>query len=399
MNKKNIIFVILLVIFTLCGVFIGSQSKVTDVYENNETNIKKSKNMLSMMLETEVDSGNYEMTTKHSWPIGGYKFNSELSKCENGGELAWDEENKRVLMSGNVSDKCYVYFDKVLIKISASYSNFSDSGFTINAKMEDESLNINDYFTTFYYSVDDGATYVNSSSNSYAVSNLSGDIYKVKVYAEGSEYGKSEIYSGNIANNIRFIFENGEFGSNFPINDSNSNLYYINDVILGNNIVFYSNAGPIINGDIFLASYGNISFKGLIFNYNDSFSILSKNGDISLTDCTIQNYKNIFLGSDYGSINFRSNTFENLSGSVTININNASVPNFYNCMFRNSNVVIKIVDNNSSFVINSLSDLPENAKNFLQSFIDTTLLDSSVISFDFYGFKFSYQEAQSYFSS
>ena len=43
MNKKNIVFVILLVIFTLCGVFIGRQSKVIDVYENNETNIKKSK--------------------------------------------------------------------------------------------------------------------------------------------------------------------------------------------------------------------------------------------------------------------------------------------------------------------------------------------------------------------
>ena len=110
-NKRNIIFVILLVIFTLSGVFIGRQSKAIDVYENEETNIKKSKNMLSMMLETEAGSGNYEMTTRESWPTSGYKFNSELSKCENGGELSWDDENKRVLMSGNVSDKCYVYFD------------------------------------------------------------------------------------------------------------------------------------------------------------------------------------------------------------------------------------------------------------------------------------------------
>ena len=113
MNKKNIIFVILLVIFTLCGVFIGRQSKVIDVYENNETNIKKSKNMLSMMLETEAGSGNYEMTTRESWPTEGYVFNTELSKCENGGELSWDDTNKIVLMSGNVSDKCYVYFDMI----------------------------------------------------------------------------------------------------------------------------------------------------------------------------------------------------------------------------------------------------------------------------------------------
>ena len=26
-------------------------------------------------------------------------------------ELKWDDENKRVLMSGNVSDKCYAYFE------------------------------------------------------------------------------------------------------------------------------------------------------------------------------------------------------------------------------------------------------------------------------------------------
>lgn len=71
----------------------------------------KRKDMLSMMLETEAGSGNYELTTRDSWPTEGYIFNSTLSKCENGGELTWDDENKRILMSGNVSDKCYVYFD------------------------------------------------------------------------------------------------------------------------------------------------------------------------------------------------------------------------------------------------------------------------------------------------
>lgn len=71
----------------------------------------KRKDMLSMMLETEAGSGNYELTTRDSWPTEGYIFNSTLSKCENDGELTWDDENKRVLMSGNVSDRCYVYFD------------------------------------------------------------------------------------------------------------------------------------------------------------------------------------------------------------------------------------------------------------------------------------------------
>lgn len=42
----------------------------------------------------------------------GYIFNAELSGCENGSTLAWDDENKRVMLQANVSDKCYVYFDK-----------------------------------------------------------------------------------------------------------------------------------------------------------------------------------------------------------------------------------------------------------------------------------------------
>ena len=80
------------------------------VYENNK--IKPSSSGIAMMLETSAGSGNYEMTTRSEWPTEGYVFNANLSKCENGSELSWDNENKKVLMSGNKSDKCYVYFDK-----------------------------------------------------------------------------------------------------------------------------------------------------------------------------------------------------------------------------------------------------------------------------------------------
>ena len=79
------------------------------VYENNK--IKPSSSGIAMMLETSAGSGNYEMTTRSEWPTEGYVFNANLSKCENGSELSWDNENKKVLMSGNKSDKCYVYFD------------------------------------------------------------------------------------------------------------------------------------------------------------------------------------------------------------------------------------------------------------------------------------------------
>ena len=117
MKKYKI--VILICAFTLLGIFIGRATKTSNVYEENENNqMKKQVNTISMMLETDMKSGNYEMTTREAWPTEGYVFNKERSGCENGGELSWDDENKKVLMSGNTSDKCYVYFDKYVPKIS-----------------------------------------------------------------------------------------------------------------------------------------------------------------------------------------------------------------------------------------------------------------------------------------
>ena len=114
--KKHIKLLIVLGIVLLSGIsfFLGKESKEKDIFKEESSNIKKKDthlNSVSMMLETKANSGNYEMTTRDSWPTEGYIFNSELSKCENGGELSWDNEKKVVLMSGNVSDKCYVYFD------------------------------------------------------------------------------------------------------------------------------------------------------------------------------------------------------------------------------------------------------------------------------------------------
>ena len=129
-NKKKYIFII--IILLLCSIIMYLLNENHDLkessnnYENNK--VTKRENMLSMMLETEANSGNYEMTTSSSWPTDGYVFNTELSKCENGGELSWDNTTKQVLMSGNVSDKCYVYFD---IYIPPTIADFCNSGDTL----------------------------------------------------------------------------------------------------------------------------------------------------------------------------------------------------------------------------------------------------------------------------
>ena len=69
-------------------------------------------NALTMMLETDVDSNEYEVATSNEWPQEGYIFNASMSACEKGSKLIWNEEAKTVNIKTNVSDKCYVYFDK-----------------------------------------------------------------------------------------------------------------------------------------------------------------------------------------------------------------------------------------------------------------------------------------------
>ena len=99
------------------------------VYENNK--IMPSSSGIAMMLETSAGSGNYEMTTRSEWPTEGYVFNENLSKCEKGSKLSWDNENKRVLMNGNKSDKCYVYFD-VYVKPQVLLANYVKSLYVSN---------------------------------------------------------------------------------------------------------------------------------------------------------------------------------------------------------------------------------------------------------------------------
>ena len=112
MNKKNKILIIIIVIFLIGFVFESINTNKSDVYEEqNKSSIKKNKNLLSMNLEQTAGAGDYKTVTQSSWPTEGYKFNTELSRCGNESTLSWDDEKKAVIVSGNLSDKCYVYFD------------------------------------------------------------------------------------------------------------------------------------------------------------------------------------------------------------------------------------------------------------------------------------------------
>ncbi len=115
MNKMKKLLIIILGIFLIGFVFEVIIANKSNVYKEQKVgSIKKNKKLLSMNLEQTAGAGDYKTVTQSNWPTDGYVFNEELSKCENGSTLSWDEINKKVIVSGSLTDKCYVYFDKIL---------------------------------------------------------------------------------------------------------------------------------------------------------------------------------------------------------------------------------------------------------------------------------------------
>ena len=115
MNKKlivSIICILLVISISLVIVVNNSYSNKT-VLSDGEVNTEKNNtsNMLTMMYETEADSGEYQIASDTNWLSGDYVFNETLSRCENGSDLRWDDTTNRVIIEATTADKCYVYFD------------------------------------------------------------------------------------------------------------------------------------------------------------------------------------------------------------------------------------------------------------------------------------------------
>ena len=126
MKKKYVVLSIITLVLLIAFVTSFNYFKTTNTYvENNSNNQTKITKGISMNLEQTAGAGDYKQVTQSSWPTEGYKFNAELSKCENGSTLSWDNTKNVVVFSGNVSDKCYVYFD---IWIPPSIADYCSSG-------------------------------------------------------------------------------------------------------------------------------------------------------------------------------------------------------------------------------------------------------------------------------
>lgn len=203
--SKILCIIIILIQFVIIIVFTtnkNASSKI--VFEETKETIKKNVSTLSFMLETSYGSGKYEKGSSTKWPLPSdvYIFNSTLSSCENGSELMWDDTKNVVLMTGNISDKCYVYFDAVqkavINEIITSDITLSSMTITINATKGTFDI------SKYYYSIDNGTTWNESTSNIISISGLTkGTTYAIKAYVQdvkniNSDYKNVDVSTLNI---------------------------------------------------------------------------------------------------------------------------------------------------------------------------------------------------------
>ena len=103
MKKKVIVLgscIVLLLI--LC---FGVANREYPVLENSSESRNFNTNALTMMYETGVDSGEYQVASDDMWPQDGYLFNESLSSCENDSAIYWDDDTKRVIVEAINIDK------------------------------------------------------------------------------------------------------------------------------------------------------------------------------------------------------------------------------------------------------------------------------------------------------
>ena len=185
MNKKKVLIGVssIFVIVTFAIIISLTLSKSDDdvVLSDNENNKNFINNsFLTLMLEQ--SDGSYQESTTNTWPSGNYAFNSELSRCENGGELRWDRENGIVELLSNKSDACYVYFDLYnIVEISNVSTSTTYNSITVTVTTSGGENPV----VKYYFSIDGGNSYQESTSPSYTFSNLtSNHEYTIQVYAK-----------------------------------------------------------------------------------------------------------------------------------------------------------------------------------------------------------------------
>ena len=262
-------------------------------------------NALTMMLETDVDSNEYEVATSNEWPQEGYIFNAEMSACERGGKLSWDSENNRVLMATSSADKCYVYFDRyTAIRITnVTTSNVTNSSITLTIEATAGESQI----ATYYFSSNNGGYYEESTNNTYTFNNLEQGVeYNFRVYAVDTNGVSSNVYTLR-ESTLSTVYLADYIKNTVYTGDGNNGLYYHDG--LGS----YTNAAQEAGDNSY--RYAGANPNNYVCFGSDAATCPNDNlyRIIGVFGSQVKLIKNTSIGGYYwsGSISNRSNVWSN----------------------------------------------------------------------------------------
>ena len=275
---------------------------------------------LTMMLETDVDSNEYSVATSNEWPEEGYIFNAEMSACERGSELIWNDETKTVNIKASTSDTCYIYFDKEMESalldfclertLSECISNYiytgdgnediyyhDGVGSYTNATEE-----AGDY--SYRYVGADPANYVCFGSdeetcpadNLYRIIGVFGDNVKlIKNTSLGSYYWSSTNTSEWIESTLNDIYLN-ELGTNWINTITDANWY-----ISGTSYVNYGTTKDVYDYELIRYSSIYQGKIGLIYISDYTYATIPENWSLNISSYSeALNIENnwMYLGED-----------------------------------------------------------------------------------------------------
>ena len=270
-RKKKILSissVLLTLIIVISTVFIVNKNNSNNKIVMKDNNKPINNSFLTLMLEQ--SDGTYVESTTNTWPSGNYAFNSEMSRCENGGELRWDREQGIVELLSNKSDACYVYFDLYnVVQISNVEATKTYNSITATVTTSGGENPVDKY----YFSIDGGNSYQESSTPSYTFSNLTmNHEYTIQVYAKdtlGYESNEEtiEVTTDNYVNPV--------VNSVTATNVTNDSITVSVSASAGTNAIgtyYYS----INNGSYASSSSNTYTFSGLSAGTNYSIRVYVK---------------------------------------------------------------------------------------------------------------------------
>ncbi len=334
--KKFIIIVITLLVLSNTYLLYNNYNLKKQVLSYEEKSNIRRKNAISMMLETESNSKTYVQSTDNKWPTDGYIFNEEMSKCEQGSKLKWDDNNQKVIMEGNVSDKCYVFFDKynpIKINSSSVSANGNNIVITVNATSGTGSI------SKYFYSKDNGSNYVESTSNTYTFANLPIGKYDVKFYVMDSNGKKSETISKNIE--INGINLSKYIISKYTGTQGENGIYYHNSSLTngaGDNSYRYAGASDAVNNYVCFGSTQSPcpadNLYRIIGVFGDKVKLIKSDYATTALLGADGDYSKMYTANIYVNSNYKGNNLANVaaynwdkSGTNTWSLSNLNTTN------------------------------------------------------------------------